>query len=277
MGFFVRLSKSYQLLKDSYAFLKNNKDLIILPLISTVATLTFFACVFFYGVISGTSIKALNAASFLVKIVGLGAFNFLLSCVVIFFNTALVVAATMRLRGQECSVSTSLKIACGHWDKIIAWSFVSVTVGFILRSLERSPLIIRGLVGFLAGAAWAMASFFVIPMLVFEQVGPIEALRRGGKLFVGNWRKTISVNMVLFFVLLPIYLLIMLLFDPVATATGSIVFATILMLSIFIPLGIVTSTFDTIVTCALYLKLRHDQTPKAFRGGLLDEIFERKQ
>ena len=44
------------------------------------------------------------------------------------------------------------------------------------------------------GIAWSLATFFVIPLLVAEGIGPIEAIRRSSSLLRQTWGRQISAS-----------------------------------------------------------------------------------
>jgi hypothetical protein len=55
-------------------------------------------------------------------------------------------------------------------------------VGTVLQAVESRLGVFGRLLGFLGGLAWAVASFLVIPVLAFEDLGPIEALKQSSHL-----------------------------------------------------------------------------------------------
>ena len=48
------------------------------------------------------------------------------------------------------------------------------------------------LVGFLGGLAWGLATFFVVPVLAVEGLGPIAAVSRSASVFRHRWGETLS-------------------------------------------------------------------------------------
>jgi TatD family hydrolase len=66
---------------------------------------------------------------------------------------------------------------------IFQWALLAATVGIILKMIEGRSSIIGKLVAGLIGLAWTLASFLVVPILAFEELGPFEALSRSAELF----------------------------------------------------------------------------------------------
>src|SRR5207237_6690384 len=85
----------------------------------------------------------------------LAAFYFCTSFIAIFFNAAIVGAATIRLQGGDPTLSDGLRLAWSHAGKIVAWAAVTATVGLILRSLEERAGLLGRIVLGIIGAAWS--------------------------------------------------------------------------------------------------------------------------
>jgi hypothetical protein len=112
--------------------------------------------------------------------------------VVVFFNVALVSAASSRLAGGQATINDGLEVAWQRKGKILQWALLSATVGILLRMIEeRTSWLIR-LVGGLMGMAWSLASYFVVPVLAAENLGPVEALQRSADLFRNTWGEKVA-------------------------------------------------------------------------------------
>jgi len=113
--------------------------------------------------------------------------------VILFANTALVGAAMIRLEGGDPTVGDGLRIAWQHVGSVFGYAMISATVGLILRWLAE-----RGILGRIAsslfGMAWNLATFLVIPVLVVENVGPVEGVKRSGRMLKDTWGEQIAGN-----------------------------------------------------------------------------------
>ena len=67
-------------------------------------------------------------------------------------------------------------------DVIFSWAILSAVVGTAIRLLEQRLGLVGRLIGFAGGLAWAVATFLVIPVLAFENVGPLEAVKRSSSI-----------------------------------------------------------------------------------------------
>jgi hypothetical protein len=138
----------------------------------------------------------------------LAAFYFCTTLIAVFFNAAIVGAATIRLQGGDPTLSDGLRLAWSHVGKILAWSAVTATVGLILRSLEeRAGLIGRIVIGII-GVAWSAITFFVVPVLLYEPLGTIDSIKRSASLFKQRWGEQFtgnaSIGIVLFLAAIPV-------------------------------------------------------------------------
>ena len=192
---FERLSRSWQLVKASSAVLKQDKELLLFPLISSLSTLLVLACfavpVIGLGALDGLTGRGdgvISTAAYLI------AFLFYLSqyFVIFFFNAALVGAAMIRLNGGNPTLGDGLRIASSKAGSILGYAFIAATVGMILRAIqERVGFIGKIIVGIL-GAGWTLATYMVVPVLVTRDVGPVDAVKESAMLLKKTWGENIA-------------------------------------------------------------------------------------
>ena len=73
---------------------------------------------------------------------------------------------------------------------ILGYAIISATVGMVLRAIgERGGF--GRLVAGAIGLAWTVITFLVIPVLVAERVGPMEAIERSAALLRKTWGKNL--------------------------------------------------------------------------------------
>jgi len=122
------------------------------------------------------------------------AYYFATYYVIVFFNTALISCAMIRFHGGNPTLADGFREAMERVPQITGWALVAATAGMLLRGLEsRSRGGGRMAAGFL-GLAWSAATFFVVPIIVREKVGPFEALRRSVGVLKKTWGEALIVN-----------------------------------------------------------------------------------
>ena len=241
-----RMQNSMALAKASWQVLREDKKLTLLPLMSFLATLVVIASFALPAFVIGNN--GVAAAGWVLAFVG----YVVLAFVVVFFNAALVWAADRRLSGETVTIGQALHAASERTHVLLPWALVSATVSIVLRMIESRGVIGR-IVGAIAGVAWSVVTFLVLPILVFEGIGPIAAVKRSGELFKRTWGENLIVNagiglvaMVAVLVgLVPVIALIAL--GGVFTVAGIVVGAVW-----FLGVSLVASTLTGILQIALY-------------------------
>ena len=191
---FDRLSRSWQLVKASGSVLMEDKELLIFPLISSIATVVVVACfalpIIGMGALDGLSGGRNGGMSTGAYVVG---FLFYLCqyFVIFFFNAALVGAAMIRLDGGNPSVGDGLRIAASKAGSILGYAFIAATVGMILRAIQERVGFIGKIVAGLLGAGWTIATYLVVPVLVARDVGPVEAVKESATLLKKTWGENV--------------------------------------------------------------------------------------
>lgn len=210
-----------QLLGASWGLLQQDRDLLWLPVLATLTGLlaSMLVLVPFGWRAFASSGHPRGWAVFVVMAVA-GALS---SAAAIFFQTALVLGANQRADGGDPTLRGVLAEAWSLRRRIFAWAALSVTVGSVMRVLEERLGILGRVVGFLGGVAWAIASFFVVPVLVAEDLGPVAAAKRSAQLIADTWgtsvRTTLRFGVLQLLVMLPILLAFVI--GVVAVLSGS--------------------------------------------------------
>lgn len=197
MNFFTRLSNGWQLANLSFATINKNRSLLLFPVFSSVALIlvlaTFFGGAFF---LVGDEIETLMNNEQYGGLLGYGLIflyylvNFF---VIVFFNAALIHCALKVLNDEETSVGDGLSFAFSRIEKIFAWSLLSATVGTLLQALQNTGKI-GEIVASLIGIAWSILTFFVVPILVYENLGVIDSVKQSGRLMKQKWGESLAAN-----------------------------------------------------------------------------------
>lgn len=197
MSFFSRLSNGWKLATLSFETINRNKSLLVFPVLSGFSLVLVLASFFggtFYFV--GDEIEALLNHETYGNILGLVLiFTYYLInfFIIVFFNSALVHCAIKTLNGEDTSVGDGVNFALSRIDKILGWSVLSATVGTLLQLLQNMGKIGEIIAG-LIGIAWSVLTFFVVPVLVYENRGVIDAVKESGRLMKAKWGESMAAN-----------------------------------------------------------------------------------
>ena len=202
-----RISRGFRLLKASWTVLQQDRELLVLPLLSFVLIVIAATGLGGLGWAAGLFDNGKQPHSPLFYVLAF-AFYFVTYFISIYFNAAVIGAAMKRLEGGDPTVGDGLRVANSKLGKIAGWAAVAATVGLILRTLEeRAGFLGRIAIAFV-GAAWSAVTFFVVPVLLFEPVGVGEGLKRSGRLFKERWGEqftgTVGIGLAMFLIALPV-------------------------------------------------------------------------
>ena len=268
---FESIGRSIELFKTSWGILMDDKKLLVFPflsgIVSIIVLLTFIVPLVIGQYLGG-----------IVSIAALFLFYLVSYFVVIFFNTALIACVNARLQGKELGVGEGLSVAFGHFVSILGWALVSATVGVILNQLREQGGFLGQIAATIAGGAWGLVTFFVVPVLVLEDKGVFDAVRESGSLIRKTWGETIIGSgsiMLVFFIIGVIGFL-----GVIATLfTGSMALfgiALVLFIGLVIVLACVAAAMQGIFVTALYTYARTGSVPTAFRQDLIRNAFVQK-
>ena len=180
-----RIRRSIRLTRQSYQILMHDKELMILPLISGVICIGIALSFFFAFRLTDGNIRE-DPKTFLPVFL----FYVVSYAIGIFFQAAVIAGATERMRGGDPTVGSALAAASKRVGAIVSWAVVAATVGMIFRAIQdRAGFLGKIAVG-LVGAAWSIATFFVVPILVLEDVSITESVKRSWAVFKKTWGET---------------------------------------------------------------------------------------
>lgn len=179
-----------QLARASWEVLKADKELVALPVLSLLATLVAAGSFLVPMVWVGRADTDRNPGWVIIPL--LFAAYLVLAYITVFFNAALVHAANQRLEGGDPTIASALRGALRRAGRILPWALLSATVSALLRGIEERGGILGKVVSGIAGIAWSLVTFLVIPVLVIEDVRVGDALRRSAALFRGTWGENVA-------------------------------------------------------------------------------------
>lgn len=257
-----KIDRAIELLKASWGVIRNDKELLVLPAISGVCALAVIAS-FAWPVITmvvaandtGLETGEVNYPPAAIVLAFIG--YLLVTYIGMFFNCALIHAANERMAGGDPTVASALRGAWERAGKIFAWALVASTVSIAINQLQERLGLLGRFLAFLAGTAWAVVTFLVLPILVLEDVGPVEAVKRSAALLKRAWGEGLAghiglgiLNTVVFFGLAAVVAIS-------GLASPALLWGTVpLAVMAFVLSLIVMSALSTVFQTALYRHAR---------------------
>ena len=200
-----RLARGWQIAKSSWNVLKLDKELALIPLMSSVATIFIVAGLYAITIagLSKASQLDLNynglpsyTASPWVNIAIGVVIYFVITLVANFFSAAIIYGATQRFNGIDPTVKSSLNGARRKFYPLAGFSLLMSTVGLALQTIENRLPFGGAVVVWLVNAAWSTANIFAVPVIVLSEgsVHPFEATKQSVQIIKKIWGESVVAN-----------------------------------------------------------------------------------
>lgn len=205
MSIVARLKTGLVLTKDALALINHHPTLALFPLVSAATGLAFL------GTFLGVTFGALSVQSDAITYAVLGTVYLVLTFVSSFFAAGLVHQTRAALAGEEPSLKAGLAAAWDHRRPLFVWALISATIGLIINAMENSDSRVARFAGAIFGTAWTLLTFFVIPVIVFEDTSVTGMFKESASTFKETWGETpislIAIQVVSFLLAIPFFLL----------------------------------------------------------------------
>ena len=256
MGLLTRLKTGIVLSKDSLGVIRNHPELMAFPLVSGAAGLAFL--VVFLGTTFGLIGVSTDGAGLVILFAVYLGTTFISS----FFAAGLVHQTRAALRGDDPSLRGGLERAWQARRPLFVWSLISATIGVIINAVENADSRIARIVGALFSVAWTLLTFFIIPVIVFEEQDTRGMFSQSAGTFKQTWGETpislIGVQVVAWITLLPFILAAFL------VASASVLLTVALVLAGLLASFLLSQTLQGVVKTVLYLYATDGAEPEEF-------------
>lgn len=275
-----RFRTSWALLLDSWRVLRGNPSLAVFPIVSTVATFIVTAA-FFLPIALTSDLSKIHSKADVPPSWYVVTFLFYLSnyFVVTFFNSALMFCAHRSLHGESPTVADGIAMAMKRLPQIFAWSMVSATVGMVLRTISERAGIVGQIVTSLLGAAWNIVTFFTIPALVIEGLGPIGAIKQSWATIKRTWGESLIGGVDLSYATLVLGLVpvLPLILSFVSGSLPVIITVTVVTVLYWLVLATIGASLTSIFRAAVYTYATTGASPDGFAPASIQSAFVPKK
>ena len=270
-----KFSRSWSLVKASAAVLRSDTELLLFPVLSGMAAMLVVATF----IVPTFALRLFEHGVGIFGAVWGFLFYLCLYSVIFFFNAALVGAALIRLDGGDPTLADGFKAAKAKALPILGYAVIAATVGLLLRSLRNrdNNMLVR-MLGSGLGVAWTLSTFLVVPILVQQEIGPIEAIKQSSTLLKRTWGEnaigTVGLGAVfglMMFATIAFGVLLVLGAASVSVALALTV-GVVAVLGV-VTLGIVQTALSAIYSAALYRYATVGEAPAGFATTGLQNAF----
>jgi ABC-type multidrug transport system fused ATPase/permease subunit len=279
---FSTIQRSYSIFKQSLSVLRQDKEILIFPLLSGIFTIIAMVGLISGGVMSGFFQRFLNSgdrglANNIAAYAALFVWYFVSWFIVLFFNVAVVACARIRLEGGDPTTADGFRAARENLKAIVMWALISATVGLILRMIADRSKLVGQIIAKILGAAWAITTYFVVPVMIFEKRGPRESMKSSTELISRTWGESLvaAAGVGITIMLLGIGGLAFPILGVLISPTAAVIGLGIMVLY-WLVLAIVSSALTGIYRTGLYLYAKEGRPMQGFGDDFVRTAFAGK-
>ena len=275
MRFFDRLRNGWRFGITSLEIIKEHKSLLLFPVMSALAlifvTMTFAGGAFAaLGLDLDAALAEFSAGREWVLYSVLFVYYLVNYFVIVFFNMGLVHCAKLIFDGKKPTVSDGLHYSSSRLDAILSWALLAATVGVVLQILEDRLGKLGQIIVSIIGIGWSIATFFVVPVIAYEEVGPMEAVKRSGNLMREKWGEAVGANFSFGAFFLIGYMIIIV--SGIALIAMQPIMGIVIMVLAALLLHTVIAAAKTVFVAAAYNHM-NDRPAGRFDDGALNNLF----
>lgn len=184
-------SNSRELTRQSWTILKENRYLMAYPVVGIAAGVVPFA-IMAAGV--GFIVSDQNWIGWGLVVIGL----YVVTLVNVLVQAGLTVSAAAELEGGTSSLGHGLTSAAGRLGRLARWAFVSTVVSLLIGLLRGNndgglvAVIFRNVLAAAADVMWQLITFFVMPAMMLDDLGMIDAIKKSASTFKQRWGTQLS-------------------------------------------------------------------------------------
>ena len=275
-----RLSRTQAIMLASWQIIKEDKQLLLLPIASSLCLMALMATIVVpaaVGSLTGVSATAEWRQLASLPYVGLFLFYVMAYAIGIYFNAALACCVLRKFEGKSASIMDGLRDATACLPQILGWAVVATTVGLLLKMVERRSAFVGRLIAKVVGLAWSVATLLVVPVLVAEKKGPLDAVQESVQLLRKTWGKNLlaglGFSLLYFLWAIPGVFAFLVGFGMIPSRPMLALIIMVLAILYFPLLGLVLSTMSTIFDVVLYRFAKQGALTSGFNRDLLESSF----
>lgn len=192
------VDESRRILREAYGVLRVQPRFLVWPFAALAATVVLWGGVAAPTLMVTSTSSGAQSAGVLIVAIEFFVVFFLTGVLWCWFNVALTYGLSAALRGESLALSHALKMASSKWVRIVGWVAFSATVGAVMRMVSNA---LGGTLGRIVQHAsffaWAGATYYITPILAFEELPVVDSLKRSATLLAKYPRVTIASNIIL--------------------------------------------------------------------------------
>lgn len=275
MNLMTKFSNGWTIATNSFKVLRENRQLVIFPILSGVSIMVILAsfCLAFLG-FSGWELDQVSVPGKLMSYAILFFFYITNYFVIVFFNMALVHCTSLYFKGEEVTIQKGIDFSMSRIGSILGWAVFAGVVGGTLKIVQENVGSVGKIITGLIGIVWSIATFFVVPVIAYENLGPIAAFKKSALLMKEKWGESIGAGFSFGLIQLGAIAIIVLIAFAVSAINmiAGIAVGVLLLLL----MSIIISTVKTIFISAIYHNINGDPV-ELYNQEFIDNLFQTKR
>jgi hypothetical protein len=275
MNLSTKFSNGWTIATNSFKVLKANRQLLIFPILS-MASMIVIVVSFLTAVLgfAGWSLNNIQDPGRVFSYSLVFLFYITNYFVIVFFNMALVHCSSLYFKGEEVTVQKGIDFSKSRIGSILGWAVFAGIVGGVLRIIQENVGSLGKIITAIVGIVWSIATFFVVPVIAYENVGPLQAFKRSSQLMKEKWGESIGAGFSFFLIQLgamAVIAVVALAVSPINIMAG----IAIGVLGLLI-MSSIMSALKTIFISAVYHDVTGDPV-ELYNQQFIDNLFEPKK
>ena len=282
------LSRSWNITKPTFSVIWQDKEMLLFPFFATIASMLYVAAILVpSGVLqvlgdsdaAGASWGGLEYTILFFAYIGL-------AFIATFFNVCGVYTTKTRFEGGDATFLDSIRFGMSKIGIIFQWSLLAATIGLALAMLERLAERLGGVGGIIVkiirsvlGMVWSVVTLFVVPVLVYENASPTQAVRRSKDILKKTWGESLArafgLGIIQFLCILAVIGITLGLLTLAPKGLGTFLVVALGGLS-SLCIILVFNVANTVFNTALYVYASTGEEPAAFDAEILVSAFKTK-
>ncbi len=283
-------SRSWHLTKVTFDVINKDRELLGFAFLSFIFSTLFIVAMVFPTIVSkilekGYTEDSIKAIDYLILFLT----YFGLAFIATFFNVCVVYTTKVRFEGGNATFGESFQFALSRIGLIVQWSLLSASVGLLLRLIEnlgknfgKIGQIVVSIIVSLLGMAWSIMTIFVVPVLVYEGLGPGGAVKKSIAIIKKTWGenliKAIGLGLVQFLVIVLILVASVTLTYLLGEAfhIAGVLIGIAIGVSLLLLAGLIFNVANTIFSTALYVYANQGSIAAGFNEDNIKGAFKTK-
>jgi hypothetical protein len=233
-----------ELVATSKEIFKKNPEMIWFPFIGAILSIVSFVLLIMISKGSGIVVLALIIWYLFTNIL------------IAFFNSATVFCTKTALDGGDPKFSDGIKKAFSKLNLIINWAVFNTLVGTFMSLL--SEIKIAKIFAYAGEIVWTFVTYFIIPIMVFENKNVKDAISESQKLIKKNWGRSLSGEFKISFISYIPFIIVLLILIFSSVLKDEFVTYSLFILTIFVLIlgSLMNFSLRAIFCTTLYMSVK---------------------